>query len=133
MNSVDQIQYYRESGIDYEEFRQILISSSLAERRPVSDPDRLTKMADNANLIITARIGSKLVGVARSISDFTYCTYLSDLAVDQAYQHQGIGRELINKTKQEAPDALLILLSAPKAVDFYPKIGMSPHAHCYIL
>lgn len=127
------ITYHLEPHLSPDAFRDLLVRSTLGERRPIDDPERLRHMCANAGLIITARDGDKLVGVARSITDGVYCTYLSDLAVDQAYQHQGIGKRLIAETKRHAPQALLILLSAPAAVDYYPKIGMSRHEHCFIL
>jgi predicted N-acetyltransferase YhbS len=90
-------------------------------------------MVENANLIITARDGNKLVGVARSVTDFVYCTYLSDLAVDNEYQKKSIGKELIRLTKKETPKATIVLLAAPKAVDYYPHIGMTKHNACFLL
>lgn len=90
-------------------------------------------MLHNSNLIATARIDNEVVGLARSISDFAYCTYLSDLAVIERFQNLGIGKELIRITKQASKPAKLILLSAPAAVDYYPKIGMTKHNHCFIL
>lgn len=78
-------------------------------------------------------IKRKIIGVARSITDFVYCTYLSDLAVDLKYQKTGIGKKLIEETKKAALQAKLILLSAPDAVEFYPKIGMKKHNHCYYI
>jgi GNAT superfamily N-acetyltransferase len=125
--------YALEPDLSAAEFIDVLNRSTLAERRPVDDPDRIASMLANADLIVTARVDGKLVGVARSVSDVVYCTYLSDLAVDQAFQHQGIGKELIRRTKRETPDAKLILLSAPKAVDYYPKIGMTRHEQCFML
>ena len=125
--------YQLEPGLAVEEFRNVLIRSTLGERRPVDDPARLKNMVAHANLIVTARDAGKLVGVSRALSDFAYCTYLSDLAVDIDYQRQGIGKELIRQTKLAAPEAKLILLSAPAAVDYYPKIGMQRHAHCFYL
>jgi predicted N-acetyltransferase YhbS len=127
------ITYQIESTITVAEFKTLLEKSTLAERRPVNEPDRLAKMLEHGNLIVTARDNGQLIGIARSLTDFLYCTYLSDLAVDVAYQKQGIGKELIRQTKLATPNALLILLSAPKAVDYYPKIGMTRHEHCYIL
>ncbi|HPF12044.1 MAG TPA: GNAT family N-acetyltransferase [Flavobacteriaceae bacterium] len=127
------IHYQLESNLSAQEFKEVLIQSSLAERRPIGDLERLEAMVRHANLILTAREGHKLVGVARALTDFTYCTYLSDLAVDQAYQKQGIGKELIRRTKLEAPQATLILLAAPKAVDYYPHIGMTQHEACFLL
>ncbi len=95
--------------------------------------DRLRAMIRNANLVITAREDERLVGVSRALSDFAYCTYLSDLAVALSHQKQGVGKELIRQTKLRAPLAMLILLSAPAAVEYYPHIGMERHEHCYVL
>jgi len=125
--------YKVEKYLDPSEFIDVLNRSTLAERRPVDDFERIKKMCENANLIVTARFNGKLIGVARSITDFVYCTYLSDLAVDEEYQKKGIGKKLIEETKKQALQAKLILLSAPAAVDYYPKIGMKKHEHCFIL
>lgn len=125
--------YKVESTLDPSEFIDVLIRSTLSERRPVDDSERIKEMCENANLIVTARENGKLIGVARSITDFAYCTYLSDLAVDKSYQKKGIGKRLIEETKKATPRAMLILLSAPAAVDYYPKIGMTKHYHCFIL
>lgn len=127
------ITYQTENDLSLEEFRELLIKSTLGERRPIDDENRMTNMLKHANLIITARKMGKLVGVARALSDFGYCTYLSDLAVDQAYQRKGIGKALIRETKLAAPTTKVILISAPKAVNYYPKIGMTHHDHCYYL
>ena len=90
-------------------------------------------MVGNANLIVTCRIGGELVGIARSISDFSYVTYLSDIAVSCAYQRSGIGRALIEATQKEAPRAKIVLLSAPAATDYYPHIGFSRHGSAWVL
>jgi predicted N-acetyltransferase YhbS len=90
-------------------------------------------MCENANLIVTARLDGKLIGIARSITDLVYCTYLSDLAVDKEFQKKGIGKRLIEETKKQSPLAKLILLSAPADIDYYPKIGMKKHDYCFIL
>ncbi len=127
------ITYSQDTKIDAAQFRDILVLSTLGERRPIEDLDRLQHMLDHAQLMITAWAGEKLVGISRALTDYSYCTYLSDLAVDQAYQGQGIGTTLIKMTKECAPMAKLILLSAPKAVDYYPKIGMEKHPACYFL
>ncbi|MBB3054477.1 GNAT family N-acetyltransferase [Mucilaginibacter gotjawali] len=125
--------YARESALNPDEFIDVLRRSTLAERRPVDDPERIKLMCRNANLIITARQNGLLVGVARSITDFVYCTYLSDLAVDSSLQKQGIGVRLIRETKKHSIQAKLILLSAPAAVNYYPKIGMKRHEYCFML
>ena len=127
------ITYKVENNLDPVEFIDVLNRSTLGERRPVNDFNRIKKMCENANLIVTARLEEKLIGVARSITDFVYCTYLSDLAVDEAYQKKGIGKKLLEETKNQAMQAKLILLSAPVAVNYYPKIGMKKHKHCFIL
>jgi GNAT superfamily N-acetyltransferase len=129
------ITYSVELNLTAAEFIDLLVRSTLAERRPVNDPARIEKMLANAQVIVTARnAAGLLVGVSRAITDFAYATYLSDLAVDEAYQKQGIGRELIHQTQRVAGlDTLLILLSAPKARTYYPHIGMEPHDSCWTL
>lgn len=117
------IAYQIEKNLGVEEFKDVLVNSSLGERRPVNEPDRIKKMVEMANLIVTARHNNKLVGVSRALTDYAFCTYLSDLAVDEAYQNKGIGKELIRKTKEAARQAKLILLAAPRAIDYYPKSG----------
>ncbi|RPI59649.1 MAG: GNAT family N-acetyltransferase [Ignavibacteriales bacterium] len=130
---MSEIVYAIEKSLDVSEFIEVLKNSTLAERRPINDEQRISSMCNNANLIVTARVEGTLVGVARSITDFVYCTYLSDLAVDVKFQNTGIGKKLIEETKKATPQAKLILLSAPAAVDYYPRIGMTKHNHCYYL
>ena len=127
------ITYKIEKTITVDEFREVLVKSTLGERRPINNLETLSKMIAHGNLIVTARDNGKLVGIARSLTDFDYCTYLSDLAVDENYQKMGIGKELIKQTKLKTPKAKLILLSAPKAVEYYPKIGMTKWNQCYVL
>lgn len=127
------ITYQKEDNVSVDAFKALLDRSTLGQRRPVDEPERLALMLAHANLLITARDEGNLVGIARSFTDFSFCTYLSDLAVDSRYQKQGIGRELIRHTKLAAPAAKIILIAAPKAVDYYPKIGMTHHDHCYVL
>jgi GNAT superfamily N-acetyltransferase len=94
-------------------------------RRPTGDLERLQRMIDIANLTVTAWDGDKLVGVARALTDFAWCCYLSDLAVHGGYQKHGIGRELVERVKAEIGDEVaLVLVSAPGAMGFYPRIGM---------
>jgi predicted N-acetyltransferase YhbS len=105
----------------------LYVDSTLGERRPVDDRERMRQMLANANLVITAWDGEPLVGLSRSVTDFVYATYLSDLAMRLAYQKQGIGRELMRRTQAAAPQASLILLSAPKARSYYPHVGFTRH------
>jgi len=115
-------------------FIDLLRRSTLAERRPVDDAEAIAGMLANADLTVTAWDGDLLVGVARSVTDFTYCCYLSDLAVDAAYQRQGIGVELIAQTQDQlGPRCNLILLAAPAAADYYGHIGFNHHPRCWIL
>jgi GNAT superfamily N-acetyltransferase len=126
--------YQLEPRLDPAEFVDVLVRSTLAERRPVGRPDVIRAMLDHADLIVTARVSGRLVGVSRALSDFSYCTYLSDLAVDEAHQGRGIGRELVHRTHEAAGrHTLLILLAAPKARTYYPHIGMQPHDSCWII
>jgi predicted N-acetyltransferase YhbS len=128
------IHYDSTRRITETEFVDILRRSTLAERRPVDDFKSIQAMLRHGNLLCTAWDGSKLVGVARSLTDYEFCCYLSDLAVDIAYQKQGIGRELIALTKAKlGPKAKLILLAAPKAERYYPRIGFEAHGSAWII
>ena len=121
-------------GLSLEAFIDVLRRSTLGERRPIDDPETIRGMLEHADLIVTARVEGRLIGISRAITDFSYCTYLSDLAVDEAYQRQGIGKELIRRTHEAAGlRTLLILLAAPKARSYYPHIGMAPHDSCWII
>jgi predicted N-acetyltransferase YhbS len=127
-----QIIYALEPNLSAQEFRNILVASTLGERRPVSDLERLERMLRHADIIVTARDSERLVGISRAITDFAYCCYLSELAVDVAYQHQGIGKCLIDETRTRAGECTtLILVSAPAAETYYPKIGMQHRASCW--
>ena len=126
------ITYCLEPDLSAEEFRAILAASTLGERRPVDDLARLERMLRHADLIVTARDGQRLVGISRAITDFNYCCYLSDLAVDVAYQRRGIGRRLIEETHRSAGELTsLILVAAPKAESYYPHIGMKQRPSCW--
>ena len=115
------------------QFVDLLRRSTLAERRPVDDAEVVAGMLAHADLLITARDGELLVGVARSLTDFHHVTYLADLAVDAAYQRKGLGRELIRRTHEAAGRrTLLVLIAAPDARGYYPHIGMEPHDSCWI-
>jgi GNAT superfamily N-acetyltransferase len=131
---VSDVHYQREQDLGADEFISVLERSGLAERRPVGDRERITAMLRNADVIVTARTAQgRLVGVSRAISDGSYCTYLSDLAVDRDFQGRGIGRELIAATHRIAGrQTTLILLAAPGARSYYPHIGMQPHDSCWI-
>lgn len=117
-----------------DEFVDLLKRSTLAERRPVDDRECIRAMLQHANLLCTAWDGDKLVGVARSVTDFEYCCYLSDLAVDEAYQKRGVGKTLIQLTQSKlGSKAKIILLAAPKAEQYYPRIGFEAHRSAWIL
>ena len=128
------ILYSIEPELTSAEFTDVLIRSTLAERRPIERVDIIEAMLKHADLIITARADGLLVGVSRAITDFSYCTYLSDLAVDVAHQRRGIGRELIRRTHDAAGvQTSLVLLAAPKARTYYGHIGMQAHDSCWLI
>ena len=127
------ISYRVGNDLSLEEVIELYRSSTLGERRPVDDSSRMAAMLKNANLVLTAWDGNLLVGISRSFTDFVYATYLADLAVRASHQRLGIGRELIRRTQAEAAQANLILLAAPKAVDYYPHIGFRQHNSAWML
>lgn len=121
-----EIEYCVNRQITLEQFVGLLEETTLGGRRPVEDPVCIQGMLDNANLTITAWFGDKLVGVARSVTDFHFCCYLSDLAVSESIQAKGIGKELIRQTFLNLNQGCkLVLLAAPQAVDYYPHIGFT--------
>lgn len=129
--------YSREAAVDVAEFRRVLVESGLASVRPVVDERRLQALICGANLIVTARLdtdGYPLVGIARCVTDFSWCCYVSDLAVSAAAQGYGIGRALLEETRRQlGPEVSVVLLSLPQSVGFYQKVGMTrvAAAFCY--
>ena len=129
-----EIKYRTDSEVSVAEFLKLLTLSTLGERRPIDDLDCIEGMLRNSNLTVTAWDGSKLVGIARSVTDFHYACYLSDLAVDRTYQRQGIGLRLQQITQEQLqPKCKLILISAPAANDYYPSIGYESSPRCWVL
>ena len=130
----DDVVYAVEPELQVEEFADVLRRSTLGERRPVDDEARLAGMLAHADVIVTARDGNgRLVGVSRAITDFHYCTYLSDLAVDVACQRQGVGTVLMAHTHAAAGrSTTLVLLAAPQARGYYPHVGFEAHDSCWV-
>ncbi|MEH3118334.1 MAG: GNAT family N-acetyltransferase [Methylorubrum populi] len=128
------IVYALEPDLDAESFRDVLVASGLALRRPAERLERLGRMLAASDLIVTARLEGRLVGVARTLTDFAFCAYLSDLAVARDCQGLGIGRRLIAETRAAAgPETSLLLTAAPGVEGYYEAIGMPrvPHAFRY--
>lgn len=121
-------------GLHLDAVIELYEASTLGERRPVGDRNRMGAMMDHANLVVTAWDGDLLAGISRAFSDFAFVTYLSDLAVRASHQRCGIGRELIRITREAGgPDTTIVLLAAPKAVEYYPRIGFRRHDSAWIL
>jgi predicted N-acetyltransferase YhbS len=132
--TTNDIIYALEPELSVDDFRAVLVASTLGERRPIDDDSRLAKMLSAADVIVTARVDGKIAGVSRALTDFSFATYLSDLAVDQNYQGLGIGRELIQRTHDAAGrQTMLVLVAAPGARTYYPHIGLEPHDSCWMI
>jgi predicted N-acetyltransferase YhbS len=127
------ITYKTGNDLDFDAVIELYRASTLGERRPIEDRERMAQMLKNANLVITAWDGELLVGIARSLTDFSYVTYLSDLAVRVSHQKHGIGKELTRRTQAAAPQAMLLLLAAPAAEKYYPHIGFTHHPQAWVL
>jgi ribosomal protein S18 acetylase RimI-like enzyme len=130
-----EISYRSNFPITAEQFIDLLKRSTLDQRRPVNEKHRIIQMLAHGNILITAWDKELLVGVSRAMSDFSFCCYLSDLAVDEKYQHKGIGKELVRLTHEASgvDDTTLILLAAPAAEKYYGKIGMQQFEHCFVV
>lgn len=124
--------YTIERRITAREYIELLNSSGLGERRPVGSAETIALMLEHSNLLATAWDGPQLVGAARCFTDFVFVTYCSDLAVRAEYQRQGIGKELLRTVLRAAP-CRIVLLAAPKAVDYYPRIGFTQHPSAWTL
>jgi len=117
-NAKDVAQVFQNSGIN----------------RPSEDLPRIQRMIDEADILITAWADGTMVGVARAITDYSYCCYLSDLAVDRNYQKQGIGKELVSKVQEIiGEECSLLLLSAPGAMGYYPRIGFESIDNAFVI
>lgn len=127
-----EIHYKLDREITVDEFIDILRRSSLGARRPINDLECMKSMLNHGNLLVTAWNGASLVGVARSLTDYTYACYMSELAVDEAYQRMGIGKALIEATlTQLGPKCKLRLIAAPAARDYYRKVGFQKNENCW--
>ena len=128
------VTYRREAGLDPAEFARVLNESGLGASRPTGDLGRLGRMLSQANLTVTARLAADgaLLGVARGVTDFSWCCYLSELAVGRAAQGLGVGRGLVDQVRRElGPQVSLFLISMPDAVGFYERIGMARCDHAF--
>ena len=120
--------------LDLDAVIELYRASTLGERRPIDDRERMRAMLHNANLVVTAWDGSLLVGISRALSDFCYVTYLSDLAVRVSHQRKGIGKELIRRTQSAGgPETAVLLLAAPAAESYYPHVGFTHHPQTWLL
>ena len=128
------ITYREDAPIDVLTAINLYNRSTLGQRRPVDKPEVFDAMLRNADVIITAWQGETLVGIARTLTDYSYVAYLADLAVDTAFQRKGIGKQLIAETRKRLEDqCMLVLLAAPAANEYYPKIGFEHHPRAWVL
>jgi len=128
------IRYKTGNDLHLDALIELYKASTLGERRPIDDRERMASMLRHANLVVSAWDGDLLVGVSRALSDFSFVTYLSDLAVRQSHQKQGIGQELIRRTQALAgKHAKLLLLAAPAAEKYYPHVGFAHHPQAWML
>jgi len=128
------IEYKVNASVTTEQFIDLLNNSTLGERRPVEDLECISGMVNNSNLMVTAWDNESLVGIARSMTDFHYVCYLSDLAVDKKYQKCGIGKQLQVITQEQlGPKCKLLLVAAPDANAYYEHIGFTNNTRCWIL
>lgn len=122
-NPLDSITFKINESLPVAAIIDVFKSSGIV--RPAGDRERIKRMFDNANLVVSAWSGDELIGVSRALTDYSYCCYVSDLAVKKEFQRKGVGKQLIHLTKEKAGDhATLILLAAPNAMDYYPKVGL---------
>ena len=128
------ITYQDNAVISAVEAIDLYIRSTLGERRPIDNVKTFSDMLSNANLTISAWDGGKLIGISRSLTDFSYVAYLADLAVDTSYQQQGVGKRLMEETKSRlGAECMIVLLAAPKANSYYEHIGFEHNPRAWTL
>jgi GNAT superfamily N-acetyltransferase len=128
------IKYRDDANLSVDEAIDLYRRSTLSDRRPVDRPDIFEGMVKNANLTITAWHGEQLIGISRSLTDFSYVAYLADLAVDEEFQGRGIGTHLIQETKKRlGKECMIVLFAAPKANAYYAKVGFEHHPRAWVL
>ncbi|MBI5038289.1 MAG: GNAT family N-acetyltransferase [Nitrospirae bacterium] len=128
------IEYKVNAPVTADQFVELLRESTLGERRPIDDRECMEGMVNNSNLMVTAWNDGKLIGIARSMTDFHYACYLSDLAVHREYQKRGIGKRLQIITQEKlGPKCKLILVAAPAANSYYEHIGFKNNSRCWVL
>ena len=126
--------YSYSNQLDLDQVTELYRASTLGERRPIDDPAIVQSMLEHANLVVTAWDSELLVGIARTLTDFACVGYLADLAVRESHQRRGIGMALIQKTREcMGPRSMLVLLAAPKAVEYYPRVGFTHHESAWML
>ena len=128
------VSYARETSVSAAEFIDLLMRSGLGRHRPIQDRSRIERMLANSNFIVSARLAGSLIGVVRGVTDAAWCCYLSDVAVDAAFQGRGIGRHLMEQARREAgAESMCLLLAYPDAANFYQSIGMQRFADAFLL
>ncbi|MDQ0496566.1 GNAT family N-acetyltransferase [Paenibacillus brasilensis] len=116
------ITYRNDKDVEVEDMIEVFRNSGIV--RPINQPERIQTMIKNADILLSAWLGNRMIGVARALTDWSFCCYLSDLAVDKEFQNSGVGRKLITKVQEEiGKEVALILLAAPSAMTYYPKVG----------
>jgi len=128
------IEYKINTPVSADQFIELLCESTLGERRPINDRECMEGMVNHSNLMVTAWLGDKLIGIARSMTDFYYACYLSDLAVHKDHQKKGIGKKLQAITQEQlGPQCKLILVAGPAANSYYKHIGFTNNQRCWVL
>lgn len=126
------IDYRIDAPLALADILRVLDASGI--QRPTQDPARIGRMFAAADIVVSAWHGERLLGLCRALTDFSYCCYLSDLAVDQAFQRRGIGGGLVEQLRAELGDEVsIVLLSAPAAMGYYPALGFSPADNAFVL
>ncbi|MEK1830278.1 GNAT family N-acetyltransferase [Priestia megaterium] len=126
------IKYQVNAPISAKDVADVFRSSGI--KRPIKDLERIELMIENSDINLTAWDGQQLIGIARAITDYSYCCYLSDLAICKDYQNKGIGKELVNRLQDILGDGVaLILLASPVAMQYYPHIGFEKSENAFLI
>ena len=128
------ITYSFDNTIPLADLCSLYQDSFLESPRPIEDAETMKNMLKNATILVSAWDKKTLVGVCRSLSDFAYVTYVSDLAVHKNYQRRGIGKQLLQHVQEKSGlKCKLVLLSNTQANSYYPELGFNHHNRAWTI
>ena len=110
------------AGIDWDRAKADLAADEFDNGR---SPDALRRAFEHSQLVVVARDGDHVVGMARMLSDGVSNSYLLDVWTLSDYRHQGIATRMVRHLASQVPGQH-IGLQTDEARSFYAGLGFRP-------